>query len=137
MQVESIADPETILPKVKSDKPYPTAYLDIQPADEAYEFVLANAGATRPKRDAVDERIVNMVRTGQVTAQAGENLLEELGKVGYAENVMRGIARLVEKGIITEFHRWAAIRSIVASRTRTPTATACPTIGKLNMASIQ
>ena len=101
VQVESIGDPDTILPKVKSDKPYPTAYLEIQPADEAYEFVLANAGATRPMRDAVDERIVNTVRTGQVTAQAGENLLEELGNAGYAENVVRGIARLVEKGIIT------------------------------------
>jgi hypothetical protein len=101
VQVESIGDPDTILPKVKSDKPYPASYLEIQPADEAYEFVLANAGATRPMRDAVDERIVNTVRTGQVTAQAGENLLEELGNAGYAENVVRGIARLVEKGIIT------------------------------------
>jgi hypothetical protein len=102
VQVESIADPATILPQVKSEKPYPSAYLEIQPADEAYEYVLANAGATRPVRDAVDERIVNTVRTGQITAKAGETLIEDLSHAGYADNVVRGIARLVEKGIITD-----------------------------------
>ena len=81
MQVESIADPATILPKVKSDKPYPSAYLELQPADEAYESVLANAGATRPKRDAVDERVIKMVRTGQVTAKPAEDISQELAKV--------------------------------------------------------
>jgi pectate lyase len=102
VQVESIADPATILPQVKSEQPYPSAYLEIQPAEEAYEYVLANAGATRPVRDAVDERIVNTVRTGQITAKAGETLFEDLSHAGYAENVVRGIARLVEKGIITD-----------------------------------
>jgi len=38
----------------------------IMSAREAYKFVLANAGATLPKRDPVDERIVRMVETGQV-----------------------------------------------------------------------
>jgi hypothetical protein len=102
VQVESIGDPATILPKVKSEKPYPSAYLEIQPAEEAFEYVLANAGATRPVRDAVDERIVNTVRSGRATAQAGENLLNDLSNAGYTENVVRGIARLVPKGIITD-----------------------------------
>jgi hypothetical protein len=102
VQVESIADPVTILPKIKADQPYPSAFLEIQPAEEAFELVLASAGATRPVRDAVDQRIVNTVRTGQVTARPGENLLEDLGNAGYAENVVRGIARLVPRGIITD-----------------------------------
>jgi hypothetical protein len=101
VQVESIADSDTILPKIKADKPYPHEFVAIQPAEEAFEFVLAQAGATRPARDAVDERIVNTVRTGQVTARPGENLLEELANAGYSETVVRGIARLVPQGIIT------------------------------------
>jgi hypothetical protein len=102
VQVESIADPATILPKIKSETPYPTAYLKLEPAEEAYEDVLANAGATRPKRDAVDERVVTMVRSGQVTAKPGGTLADELRKVGYAQNVIDGIERAVEKGIITD-----------------------------------
>jgi hypothetical protein len=102
VQIESIADPETILPKLKSDKPYPTAYLKLESADEAYENVLAHAGATRPRRDAVDERVVKMVRTGLVTAKPGGRSADELRKVGYAQNVIEGIERTVEKGIITD-----------------------------------
>jgi hypothetical protein len=102
VQVESIADPDTILPKVKSDNPYPSAYLKLQSAQEAYEDVLANAGATRPKRDAVDERVVNMVRTGEISAKSNGRLADELRKVGYAANVIEGIERAVEKGIITD-----------------------------------
>ena len=33
-------------------------------ADEAYEYVLKNVGATLPLRDKVDERIVRTVKTG-------------------------------------------------------------------------
>ena len=35
-----------------------------EPAQVAYEHVLKDAGATLPKRDAVDERIVREVRDG-------------------------------------------------------------------------
>jgi large repetitive protein len=35
-----------------------------EPAQIAYEHVLNNAGATLPKRDAVDERIVRETREG-------------------------------------------------------------------------
>lgn len=36
------------------------------PAREAYALVLAKGGATLPRRDAVDRRVTDMVRTGQV-----------------------------------------------------------------------
>ncbi len=102
VQIESIADPRTILPKVKSDKPYPSAHLEIQPAEEAYQFVLANSGAIRPRRDAVDLRVSEMVRTGKVTAKPGEDILHELSQAGFAPNVIQSIADMVSKGIITD-----------------------------------
>lgn len=102
VQVQSIADPATILPKIKANKPYPAAYLEIQSAHEAYESVLSNAGAIRPKRDAVDERVVEMVRTGKPTTKPGGESPEELRKVGYTKNTIEGIEHSVEKGIITD-----------------------------------
>jgi len=82
VQVESIAEESTILPKIRAEKPYPHAYLTIQPAAEAYELVLAGSGATRPKRDAVDERIVQMVRSGNVTYKAGRGIITDIAQVG-------------------------------------------------------
>ena len=40
--------------------------MTITPAKQAFDDVLKNAGANLPRRDAVDERVVNTVRTGQV-----------------------------------------------------------------------
>jgi pectate lyase len=42
-----------------------------QTAPEAYEAVLAKVGATLPRRDAVDRRVVEMVRTNKVGARGG------------------------------------------------------------------
>jgi pectate lyase len=42
-----------------------------QTAREAYESVLAKVGATLPKRDAVDRRVVEMVRTNKVAVRDG------------------------------------------------------------------
>ncbi|HEX6963868.1 MAG TPA: hypothetical protein VF175_18520, partial [Lacipirellula sp.] len=75
-------DPAVILPAVRSKRPYPHSYLEIQPAKEAYEFVLVNAGATKPKRDAVDKRIVHMVRTGTVTYEEGKGIITDVSQVG-------------------------------------------------------
>lgn len=103
VQVESIADPATILPKIRSDTPYPSAHLDVQSAEEAFEYVLANSGATLPRRDAVDERIVHMVRTGEATAtRPGSEIFKELAQVGYSRQLIESIVSLVEKGIITD-----------------------------------
>ncbi len=75
-------DRDEVLAQIRADKPYPHAYLDIQPAREAYEDVLAGAGATLPQRDAVDQRVVKMVRTGEVTYQAGRGILTDISQVG-------------------------------------------------------
>jgi hypothetical protein len=66
-------DPETAkraeerLPKLRAREPNKLPPVPrIESAKEAFESVLAYAGATLPKRDAVDERVAQMVRTGQV-----------------------------------------------------------------------
>ncbi|TYR37984.1 polysaccharide lyase [Sphingobacterium phlebotomi] len=53
--------------KSKADKPFPMAEMHIMPADQAYEHVLTNAGATLPRRDPVDVRVIKEVRDGKPT----------------------------------------------------------------------
>ncbi|MFM9954467.1 MAG: pectate lyase [Opitutaceae bacterium] len=51
-------------PQVKTvPTPFPTAPVTTVSAKEALELVLAGVGATRPKRDTVDARLVDHVRT--------------------------------------------------------------------------
>lgn len=51
---------------VHMEKPFEMAPVTILPTDEAYEFVMGNAGATFPKRDAVDTRVMKQVKTGKI-----------------------------------------------------------------------
>lgn len=51
---------------IRVDQPFAMPmHNPIMSAQEAYEFVMENVGATLPKRDTVDARIVLSVRTGQ------------------------------------------------------------------------
>ena len=50
---------------MRQRRPAAMPYLHILSAQEAYEYVLANAGATVPCRDLVDQRIIEEVRTMQ------------------------------------------------------------------------
>ena len=49
---------------MRVERPFDAVATNTQSAAEAYEVVLAEAGATLPSRDAVDLRIVNDVRNG-------------------------------------------------------------------------
>ncbi len=49
-------------------------------AAEAYATVLAKAGATRPRRDAVDARVIEMVRTGK--PKSGDGIIRDPEEVG-------------------------------------------------------
>jgi len=51
---------------MKVNKPLPMPAITIVPAQQAYEYVLNNVGATLPKRDPVDIRVVEQVRTGKI-----------------------------------------------------------------------
>jgi hypothetical protein len=66
VQVESFPDCNRFCESIRWDKPFPMAPLSIMPAQDAYEFVLSHAGATLPKRDPVDMRIIEQVRTNQI-----------------------------------------------------------------------
>jgi hypothetical protein len=81
---------------IKQPKPFEMPKFTIMKAKEAYEFVLNNAGATIPKRDAVDERVIKQVRTGKIEVKDG--LENAIGK----EFIKRRLpADSYKKGIIT------------------------------------
>lgn len=50
---------------IHSREPFAMPPVTIRPAKEAFDWVLAHAGATKPCRDIVDQRITDEVRTGQ------------------------------------------------------------------------
>ncbi len=50
---------------IRAKKPMPMAHMTILPTREAYHHVMENVGATLPKRDPVDERIIKTVQTGR------------------------------------------------------------------------
>jgi hypothetical protein len=92
---------DTVLAAIRTNAPFPHAPLNIQSATEAYEYDLANAGATLPKRDAVDERVISSVRTGKVSAKFSPGDEAPFSNVAYQQRVIDGIIALVPKGIIT------------------------------------
>jgi hypothetical protein len=67
---------------LRSSKPFPAPPVQTQSAAEAFELVLKNAGATRPRRDSVDARIVSNVRNG--TGKIIDNEKEVGGWPAYA-----------------------------------------------------
>ena len=91
----------TALAQIRTNVPYAHAPLKIQSAQAAYKSDLANAGATLPKRDPVDTRVINDVRTGQASAKAGPDAAENFSHVGYTQHVIDAILGLIPKGIIT------------------------------------
>ncbi|MBC8871401.1 MAG: pectate lyase [Planctomycetes bacterium] len=48
----------------KAEKPFPVAEVKTHDAQDAFERILQACGATLPKRDAVDTRIVQQIRSG-------------------------------------------------------------------------
>ncbi|MES2329052.1 MAG: polysaccharide lyase [Bacteroidota bacterium] len=74
VQVEEQPDAGQYKDAMKWDKPLPMPELTIIPTLEAKAFVLANAGATLPKRDPVDTRIIKQVVTGKIDYIEGVKL---------------------------------------------------------------
>jgi pectate lyase len=69
--VQTQAEIRALIKKVRAATPAPATPIIQQSATQAYELVLARAGATLPRRDPVDKRIINMVRTGKTTFKTG------------------------------------------------------------------
>jgi len=66
VQVDEEKDAGQYKDYMKVDKPFPMPAATILPTEEAYKFVLTNVGATLPRRDPVDARVVEQVRTGKI-----------------------------------------------------------------------
>jgi len=61
---------------MRSKTPFPMAPITILPTMEARKYVLSNAGATIPLRDAVDTRVIEQVKTGKINFKEGVKLPE-------------------------------------------------------------
>ena len=57
---------------IRAYKAFPMAHVTIMDAKDAYEYVLNNAGATLPRRDKVDRRIIRQVRTNVMEYVEGD-----------------------------------------------------------------
>ncbi len=103
VQPDSKADVAEVLPRIRRDQPFAHAPLTIRPATQAKETVLQQAGAILPRRDAVDLRVMEMVRTGKVAgAKAAPESLERAARVGYAQKWVDELAESVPLGFITQ-----------------------------------
>lgn len=103
VQPASKAPVESVLPNIRVDQPFPFADFKIVEARTAYEHVLQSAGATLPTRDPIDERIVQMVRSGTVgKASILSKSLELAAKVGYRQEYLDELATGVTQGYITD-----------------------------------
>ena len=58
---------DEIVELIKLDQQWPAMTIHQQTAEEAYTSVLANAGATLPKRDPIDTRIIDETKGGYAT----------------------------------------------------------------------
>lgn len=101
---QSVADyGKPYLEASRAVQPWPMAPMTILPARDAYEFVLSNAGAVLPKRDAVDARIVQNVRSGTVTEpKVDADIFEQLHKWKYTEERARDLVKLIPLGFYTD-----------------------------------
>lgn len=73
----------------------------IMPTKRAFEFVLEHAGATLPKRDEVDQRIIRQVRTGNIEYVKGLDPEEfyqfehrRLGPESYKKGIITNIKQV-------------------------------------------
>jgi hypothetical protein len=76
VQVEDLRDAGEHKDHMKWNNPLPMPAFPILDAKQAREYVLANAGAILPKRDPVDTRITEQVRTGKIAYKEGVPLPE-------------------------------------------------------------
>lgn len=72
--------------QARVEAPHPAAPVMTHSVEKAYELVLEKAGATLPKRDAVDARIIEEVKTGTATyggyRGAGSGIIDSQTQVG-------------------------------------------------------
>jgi hypothetical protein len=70
-KVKDLVIPAGTEKDVRVFQPFVAAPVLTQPAKAAFDLVLANSGASYPKRDPVDLRVIESVRTGKTTTKTG------------------------------------------------------------------
>lgn len=66
IQIEGMDGAGEYLETIRWKERFAMPHVTLMPAKEAYAFVLDNAGATLPKRDPVDERIIKQTRENEI-----------------------------------------------------------------------
>jgi hypothetical protein len=66
IQIDTMDGAGKYLAQIRSSKRFIMPHITIMETEEAYEYVLNNVGATLPKRDPIDTRIVKQVRSGEI-----------------------------------------------------------------------
>jgi hypothetical protein len=101
VQVEELPDAGEYKDAMKWNKPLPMPSFPIMTAKESFGYVLDHAGATLPKRDAVDLRITEQVRTGVIKYPEDVNLdnvpqfkYRRLPKDSYKKGIITDIAQV-------------------------------------------
>lgn len=93
---------QDVLAKIRVNEPFPHAPLPTTSAQEAYAYVLANAGATLPRRDPVDVRIIESARTGVIAPRTVDpKTKQEARFYGYAEKWVDALDEYAAKGYVT------------------------------------
>lgn len=75
-----VLDPGVDLAEARAVEPFQVARVTTQSATEAYPLVLREAGATRPRRDPVDARLIAEVTSGRPTH--GRGIINSTDQVG-------------------------------------------------------
>jgi hypothetical protein len=65
-ELMSFAKAQSYFAKMKWNKPLPMPQVTVLTAQQAFDYVLANTGAILPKRDPVDTRVIQQVKTGEI-----------------------------------------------------------------------
>jgi hypothetical protein len=71
IQIQEMEDAGRYTDSIRVNEPFPMAKISMLTAQQAYNYVLENVGANLPKRDAVDTRIIQDVKTGKISYVAG------------------------------------------------------------------
>lgn len=101
VQIEGLSDAGKYRDDIRADKPLPMPHMTIMSAEDAYKFVLDNAGATLPVRDAVDIRVIEQLRTGKIVYREGgktdvgsEYIKRRLDKESYKQGIITDISQV-------------------------------------------
>lgn len=101
VQVEDLPNAAQYTDSMKWNEPFPMPNFPIMSAKNAYNYVLDNVGANIPKRDIVDERIIEQVRTGKVYNAPGIDSIDfyqfkhrRLPKDSYKQGIITDIRQV-------------------------------------------